>query len=187
MKQRCDWVPTDNELYIQYHDKEWGIPIHNDRKLFEMLILEGAQAGLSWFTILKKRENYRKAFEGFNYKKIAKYDDEKIKELLNNKGIVRNKLKINSVIKNAEIFLSIQKEFGSFNKYIWNFVNNKPIKNKFKTWKDIPTKTKLSNKISQDLKQRGMSFVGSTIIYSFIQAIGMIDDHTLNCFRKKLL
>ncbi len=184
MKQRCDWVPTDNDLYIKYHDEEWGKPIHNDRKLFEMLILEGAQAGLSWLTVLKKRENYRKAFESFNYKKIAKYDEEKIKELLNNPGIIRNKLKINSTINNAKTLLKIQKEFGSFNKYIWAFVNNQSISSQFKTWKEMPTKTELSDKISKDLKKRGMSFVGSTIIYSFMQAVGMVNDHTIECFRK---
>ena len=184
MNKRCDWVPIDNELSVKYHDEEWGKPIHNDRKLFEMLILEGAQAGLSWLTVLKKRDNYRIALDSFNYKKIARYDEKKIKELLENQGIIRNKLKINSIVQNAKAFLKIQKEFGSFNRYIWSYVNNKTIQNKFKTWKEIPTKTELSDKISKDLKKRGMNFVGPTIIYSFLQAVGIVNDHTIECFRK---
>lgn len=182
-KKRCKWVNPNSKIYIKYHDKEWGVPVHNDKKLFEMLALEGAQAGLSWITILKKRNNYKKAFDNWNYKKIAKYNDKKIKELLENKGMIRNKLKINSTIKNAKIFLQIQKEFGSFNKYIWKFVNNRPIQNKHKSIKEIPTKTEISDKISKDLKKRGMSFVGSTIIYSFMQAVGMVNDHTTDCYR----
>ncbi|MEN7982664.1 MAG: DNA-3-methyladenine glycosylase I, partial [Nanoarchaeota archaeon] len=166
--KRCAWA-SNNPINKKYHDKEWGIEVHNEKKLFEMLILEGAQAGLSWLTILKKRKNYRKAFDNFNYKKIAKYEDKKIQELLENKGIIRNKLKIKSTIQNAKIFIKIQKEFGSFNKYIWSFVKNKPIKNNYKTHKQIPSKTELSDKISKDLKKRGMSFVGSTIIYAFMQ------------------
>jgi DNA-3-methyladenine glycosylase I len=181
--ERCEWVKNSNKEYIKYHDNEWGVPIKKDKELFEMLILEGAQAGLSWTTILKKRKNYRRAFNKFNPKKIAKYGNKKIKELLENKGIVRNKLKINSTVQNAKVFLKIQKEFGSFNKYIWEFVNNKPIKNKFKKMSELPSKTSLAEKISKDLKKRGMNFVGPTIIYAFMQAIGMVNDHTINCFK----
>jgi DNA-3-methyladenine glycosylase I len=182
-KQRCSWAENQGELYERYHDEEWGVPVHNDKKLFEFLILEGAQAGLSWITILKKRENYRTAFDDWNVKKISKYDDAKIQELLQNPGIIRNRLKIKSAIKNAKIFIDIQKEFGSFNEYIWKFVNNNPIKNNFEKLKDIPAKTTLSDIISKDLKKRGMSFVGSTIIYAYMQAIGIVDDHTVNCFK----
>jgi DNA-3-methyladenine glycosylase I len=180
---RCDWVPKDNELYQKYHDTEWGKPCHDDKKLFELIILEGAQAGLSWSTVLKKRENYRIAFDNFDVKKIASYKEEEIEELLNNEGIIRNKLKINSAIRNAKIFIEIKKEFGSFDKYIWNFVNNKPIKNNFKSYTEMPTSTNLSDKISKDLKSRGMNFVGSTIIYAYMQAIGMVNDHEVDCFR----
>ncbi len=167
---------------IKYHDEEWGIPVHDDNKLFEFIVLEGAQAGLSWSTVLKKRENYRKAFEGFNPKIVAKFDN-KIKKLLENKGIIRNKLKIESAITNARAFLEVQKEFGSFNNYIWSFVNNKPVQNSFRTINDIPAKTELSDKISKDLKKRGFKFVGPTITYAFMQAIGMVNDHTTDCFR----
>ena len=180
-KQRCEWcgkIP----IYVKYHDEEWGVPVHDDNKLFEMLILEGAQAGLSWLTVLKKRENYRKAFDNFNPEIIADYNQEKIDELLNNKGIIRNRLKITSAIKNAKVFLSIQKEFGSFDKYIWSFVNGKPIINKFKTLKEIPVRTEISDLLSKDLKKRGCNFVGSTICYAFMQAVGMVNDHTTNCF-----
>ncbi len=182
-KVRCDWVDLNNQLYVDYHDKEWGVAEHNDAKLFELLILEGAQAGLSWSTILKKRQNYIKAFDNFDVEKIAKYDSQKIDELLQDPGIVRNKLKINSTIKNAQIFIQIQKEFGSFNKYLWAFVNNQPIKNNFETLKDFPAKTDLSDKISKDLKKRGMNFVGSTIIYAYLQAVGVVTDHQLKCFK----
>ncbi|UYO99497.1 DNA-3-methyladenine glycosylase I [Oceanotoga sp. DSM 15011] len=181
---RCDWV-TNDEIYIKYHDEEWGIPVHDDRKLFEMLILEGAQAGLSWITVLKKRENYRKAFDNFDYNKIANYDDKKIDELLKNSGIIRNKRKINSAINNSKIFIKIINEFDSFDKYLWSFVNFKPIKNNFNTIEDVPSKTELSDKISKDLKKRGMSFVGSTIIYSYLQAVGVVDDHIKSCFKNK--
>ena len=180
-KQRCEWcgkIP----IYVKYHDEEWGVPVHDDNKLFEMLILEGAQAGLSWLTVLKKRENYRKAFDNFNPEIIADYNQEKIDKLLNNKGIIRNRLKITSAIKNAKVFLSIQKEFGSFDKYIWSFVNGKPIINKFKTLKEIPVRTEISDLLSKDLKKRGCNFVGSTICYAFMQAVGMVNDHTINCF-----
>ncbi len=181
--ERCGWVKNSDKEYIKYHDKEWGVPVKKDRKLFEMLILEGAQAGLSWSTILKKRKNYRRVFNKFNPKKISKYNDEEIKKLLKNDGIVRNKLKIKSTIQNAKVFLEIQKEFGSFNKYLWKFTNNQIIKNKFKKVSEIPVKTPLAEKISKDLKKRGMNFVGPTIIYAFMQAIGMVNDHTTNCFR----
>ncbi len=185
MKKRCGWLNLTKQYYVSYHDKDWGVPVHDDKKLFEFLILEGAQAGLSWNTILKKRENYRKAFDNWNYNKIAKYASEKEQELLQNAGIVRNKLKIRSTIKNAQVFIEIQKEFGSFNKYIWDFVNNKQIVNGFERMKDIPSRTDISDKISKDLKRRGMNFVGSTIIYAFMQAIGMVNDHQIDCFRYK--
>ena len=184
-KIRCDWAGSD-PIYIKYHDKEWGVPVHNDRKLFEMLILEGAQAGLSWITILKKRENYKKAFDNFEAELVAKYKTPKINKLLNDEGIVRNKLKVNSAVTNAKAFLLIQKEFGSFDKYIWSFVNGKPIKNKWKKLKELPTHTPLSDRISKDLKKRGFKFVGSTICYSFMQAVGIINDHLTNCFRYNL-
>ncbi len=180
---RCRWVNMKNEKYIKYHDEEWGVASFDDNYLFEMLILEGAQAGLSWETILNKREDYKKAFDNFMPEKIAQYDDDKIEELMNNKGIVRNKRKINSAIRNANVFLDIQDEYGSFSKYIWNYVDYNIIKNKNNVPSDIPTKTELSDLISKDLKKRGMSFVGSTIIYSFMQAIGMVDDHEVGCFK----
>ena len=182
MTNKCGWC-LGSQIYEKYHDEEWGVPCHDDRLLFELIILEGAQAGLSWLTVLKKRENYRKAFDNFDVKKVANYKEEKIQELLENIGIIKNKLKIRSAIKNAKVFISIQEEFGSFNKYIWNFVNNKPIKNKFKSLKEVPATTELSNKISKDLKSRGMNFVGSTIIYAYMQAIGMVNDHEIGCFR----
>ena len=184
MIKRCEWTPINNELYCKYHDEEWGIPVHDDKVLFEFLILEGAQAGLSWETVLKKRENYRKAFDKLDPKKIVKYDEKKIKELLNNTGIIRNKLKIRSTIKNAKVFLEIQKEFKSFDKYLWKFVNFKPINNKIKSMKEILPSTPLSDQISKDLKKRGMSFVGTTIIYAYLQAVGVVNDHQVDCFRK---
>ncbi len=182
MKERCSWVGKES-IYIDYHDKEWGVPVYEDIKLFEFLILEGAQAGLSWITILNKRENYRKAFEYFNVEKIALYDEKKIKELMVDEGIIRNKLKIESVIKNAKAFLGVQKEFGSFSKYIWSFVGGKTIKNKWEKIADIPTETDESKKMSKDLKKRGFKFVGPTICYSFMQAVGMVNDHVVGCFR----
>lgn len=184
-KKRCQWIGLKNPLYLKYHDEEWGAPVHDDKKLFAKLILDGAQAGLSWFTILKKRENYRKAFDNWDYRKIAKYGDKKINELLKNEGIVRNRLKIESAIKNAKVFIEIQKEFGSFDKYIWGFVDNKTIQNKFKKVSEIPARTELSDTISKDLKKRGMNFVGPTIIYAYMQAIGIVNDHTVDCFRHK--
>jgi len=182
MKKRCPW-PSDDKLMIKYHDKEWGVPLHNDRKLFEFLILEGFQAGLSWRTILHKRENFRKAFDNFDFNKVAKYDRRKINSLLKNEGIIRNKLKIEAAITNAKAFLQVRKEFGTFDKYIWSFINGKPIDNKFKSLKELPAKTKLSDKISEDLKKRGFKFVGSTIVYAHMQATGMVNDHVEGCFR----
>jgi DNA-3-methyladenine glycosylase I len=182
MEKRCAWV-GDGPLYIEYHDKEWGIPVHDDRKLFEMLILEGAQAGLSWSTILKKRENYQVAFDNFDPNKVVSYSEAKIKELLNNPGIVRNKLKVRAAVTNAQAFLKIQEEFGSFDRYIWGFVDYRPITNKFKSLSEIPAETKVSKAMSVDLKKRGFKFVGSTICYAFMQAVGMVNDHTVDCYR----
>ncbi len=179
--QRCGWAK--NDLSISYHDAEWGVPQHDDQKLFEFLILEGAQAGLSWDTVLKKRENYRAAFDGFDAEKIALYDDKKCAELLQNEGIIRNRLKIKSAVNNAEAFLAIQKEFGSFDEYIWNFVGGKPVINIWKTLQEVPAKTEISDKISKDLKRRGFNFVGSTIMYAFMQACGLVNDHLVSCFR----
>lgn len=183
--KRCDWsyAGKNDSLMTEYHDKEWGVPVHDDRHLFEVLILDGAQAGLSWRTILNKRENYRKAFDNFDVKKVAKYSEKKIEKLLQNAGIVRNKLKIASAIRNAKVFLEIQKEFGSFDKYIWGFVNGKPIDNKRNSMSDLPATTELSDIISKDLKSRGMNFVGSTIIYAILQTIGIVNDHEVGCFR----
>ena len=168
---------------IAYHDKEWGVPVHDDRLLFEFLILEGAQAGLSWSTILNKRDNYRKAFDNFDAEKIARYDARKIKKLLADAGIVRNKLKIAAAIQNAKAFLAVQKEFGNFDTYIWSFVNHQPIRNKFKTMKQVPARTRESDALSKDLSKRGFKFVGSTISYAFMQAVGMVNDHLIVCFR----
>ena len=181
--KRCTW--PGNELAIRYHDEEWGTPLHDDQRLFEFLILEGAQAGLSWDTILRKRENYRKAFDNFDVKKVARYTDKKIEKLLQDEGIIRNRLKIASAISNAKAFLKIQSEFGSFDTYIWSFVDGKPIQNKLKTSSEIPAKTDLSDAISKDLKKRGFNFVGSTIMYAFMQATGMVNDHLTSCFRYK--
>ena len=175
---RCKWVNLNNKLYVDYHDNEWGKEEHDDRMLFELLILEGFQAGLSWECVLNKREYFREAFDDFDYKKFSKYTSEKINELLNNQNIIRNKLKINAVITNAKIFIEIKKEYGSFDKYIWNFTKGKVIKNMND---NLKTTSKLSDEISKDLKKRGMKFVGSTIIYSYLQAIGIINDHELNC------
>lgn len=180
---RCGWSLKD-ELYRKYHDQEWGIPQYDERKLFEMICLEGAQAGLSWYTILRKRENYRKAFDNFDAKKIAKYNQEKVEKLMQNEGIIRNRLKINAFIANAKAFLSIQKEFGNFSDYIWQFVNGKPKINNVKSLKDIPVKTAESDAMSKDLIRRGFKFTGSTICYAFMQAVGMVDDHVNECWRK---
>ena len=181
-KHRCAWCLGD-PLYEAYHDNEWGVPLKDDDALFEFLILETFQAGLSWITILRKRENFREALDGFNYHKIARYDQEKIASLMENKGIVRNKLKINATISNAQAFLNIQDEFGSFSKYIWQFVDGKPIKNAIEKPKDVPANTDLSDTISKDLKKRGFKFVGSTVVYAHMQATGMVNDHEINCFR----
>ncbi|MFC1812022.1 DNA-3-methyladenine glycosylase I [Thermodesulfobacteriota bacterium] len=182
MKPRCRWAGTDS-IYVKYHDTEWGVPLHNDRKLFEFLILEGAQAGLSWITILKKRQNYRKAFDNFDPSLIVRYDVTKIETLLLNRGIVRNRLKIEAAVQNAGAFLKIQKEFASFDAYIWKFVNSKPIKNAWQTQEEIPSKTKESIAMSNDLRERGFKFIGPTICYAFMQAVGMVNDHTVDCFR----
>lgn len=184
MKKRCYWVGSD-PLYLKYHDTEWGVPLYNDKTIFEFLILETFQAGLSWMTILKKRDNFREALDDFDYKKISKYNEDKFEELMNNKGIIRNRLKIRATISNAQAFINIQKEFGSFSKYIWKFVENKPIQNNYSLTNDVPSKTKLSDKVSLDLKKRGFKFVGSTIVYSHMQATGMVNDHTSECFRHK--
>ncbi len=178
---RCGWARGD--LYIAYHDREWGVPVHDDRLLFEFLILEGAQAGLSWITILKKRGNYKKAFDRFDARKIARYDSRKIKRLLADPGIVRNRLKIRAAVQNAKSFLTVQKEFGSFDRYLWQFVGGKPIQNHWKSLKEIPARTSASDALSKDLLQRGFKFVGSTICYAFMQAVGMVNDHTTDCFR----
>jgi DNA-3-methyladenine glycosylase I len=182
MIKRCTWVTTKEPLYIQYHDKEWGVPVYDDRLLFEMLCLEGAQAGLSWWTILQKRENYRQAFDNFEAEKIVHYTDEQLQLLKENTGIVRNKLKIQSVVTNAKAFLKIQQEYGSFSSYIWSFVNNKPIVLDWETVSEIPISTEISNNMSKRLKKDGFKFVGGTICYSYMQAVGMVNDHTLECF-----
>lgn len=179
MPQRCFWATTP--LSIAYHDDEWGVPVHDDTRFFEFLILEGAQAGLSWETILRKRENYRAAFDRFNPKKVARYDDAKIASLLQNEGIIRNRLKINSAVTNAIAFLEVQREFGSFDAYVWQFVNGKPLKRK--PDQPLPARTELSDTLSKDLLKRGFKFVGSTICYSFLQAVGLVNDHDSKCFR----
>ncbi len=181
-QKRCAW-PNDNPLMIEYHDKEWGIPVHDDRKLFEFLMLEGAQAGLTWQTVLNKRENYRKAFHGFDHTKIANYGKKDVERLLGDPGIIRNRLKIEATIINAKKFLEVKKEFGSFDKYIWQFVGGKPIKHAFKSLSEIPSITKESDTTSKDLRERGFKFIGSTICYAFMQAVGMVNDHIVNCFR----
>ncbi len=180
---RCTWAATASTLMQAYHDTEWGVPVHDDQVLFEFLILEGAQAGLSWNTVLNKRENYHTALHGFDAKKIARYGAKDVQRLLANPGIIRNRLKIAATITNAQKFLEVQKEFGSFDKYIWQFVGGKPIKNKVQSIKDIPTKTKESDALSKDLLKRGFKFVGSTIMYAFMQAVGMVNDHEVKCFR----
>jgi DNA-3-methyladenine glycosylase I len=178
---RCGWATTESNLV--YHDEEWGVPLHDDRRLFEFLILEGAQAGLSWSTILNKRENYRRAFDRFDARKVAQYDAAKVKELLADAGIVRNRLKIAAAIQNAKMFLAVQKEFGSFDGYIWGFVGGKPRQNRFRSMKDVPARTPQSDAMSNDLKKRGFKFVGSTICYAMMQAVGMVNDHLVGCFR----
>ena len=184
MKTRCDWANGD-PLYIEYHDNEWGVPLHDDRRLLEFLILDGAQAGLSWLLILKKREGYRKAFNNFDARKMARYDEKKIAALLKDPRIVRNRLKIQSAIENAKSFLEVQKEFGSFDKFIWQFTGGETIRNSWRTIQEIPAKTVESDAMSKELKRRGFRFVGSTICYAFMQAAGMVNDHLTTCFRYK--
>jgi DNA-3-methyladenine glycosylase I len=181
MIKRCGWS-SDKDLYIQYHDTEWGVPVYDDRLLFEMLCLEGAQAGLSWWTILQKREHYKKVFDHFEAEKIIHYTEDKLASLMEDKGIVRNKRKIQSVVTNAEAFLRIQKEYGSFSSYIWNFVGGDPIINHWETLQDVPASTEISDKMSKQLKKDGFKFIGTTICYSFMQAVGMVNDHILECF-----
>ncbi|HVT14278.1 MAG TPA: DNA-3-methyladenine glycosylase I [Fimbriimonadaceae bacterium] len=180
--ERCTW-PGSDPLYVTYHDEEWGVPVHDDRKLFEFLLLEGAQAGLSWITILKRREGYRQAFDGFDPVKVAAYGEKDIKRLLADPAIIRNRAKVRSAIQNAQAFLKVQEEFGSFDKYIWGFVDGKPVVNRFDGDGQIPARTDLSDLISKDLKKRGFSFVGSTIVYAHMQATGMVNDHLVSCFR----
>ncbi len=184
MCERCNWGTT-SEIMIKYHDTEWGVPLHDDQKLFEFFVLEGFQAGLSWQIVLNKRESFREAFDNFNPEIVAKYNEKKLEELVLNKAIIRNRMKIAACVNNANRFLEIQKEFGSFDKYIWGFVDGKPIVNKFKSLKELPAKTGLSDVISADLKKRGFKFVGSTVIYAHMQATGMVNDHLINCFRYK--
>ena len=182
MVNRCKWASNDEQM-ISYHDLEWGTPIHDDQLLFEFLILEGAQAGLSWSTILRKRDNFRIAFDNFDYNKIAKYSEDKVEELMSNEGIIRNRRKIEATVINAKALLEVQKEFGSFDRYIWKFVNYKTMDNKFKELSELPSKTELSEQMSKDLKKRGFKFVGPTICYAFMQAVGMVNDHVRDCFR----
>jgi DNA-3-methyladenine glycosylase I len=182
---RCAWAR--DPLSIQYHDREWGVPLHDDRALFEFLILEGAQAGLSWSTILAKRPAYRTAFDRFDPRKVARYGEEKIALLLANPGIVRNRLKVRAAVRNAQVFLAVQKEFGSFDAYVWQFVGGKPLQNRWRRIEDLPARTAQSDALSKDLAKRGFSFVGSTICYAFMQATGMVNDHTVTCFRRKEL
>ena len=184
MKTRCEWCGSD-PLYVAYHDDEWGVPVHDDRRLLEFLILEGAQAGLSWFTILKKRENYRKAFHAFDWERIAHYTQSDVRRLLADPGIVRNRLKIESAIKNAQGVLDIRQEYGSLDAFLWRYVDGTPVQNAWQRMAELPARTKESDQMSKDLKQRGFTFVGSTICYAFMQAVGMVNDHTTDCFRYK--
>jgi len=186
MKTRCNWS-NKTKIYQDYHDFEWGVPVHDDQKLFEAIVLDGAQAGLSWETILNKRENYRKAFDHFDVEKVSRYGPDKVEELFQNPGIVRNRLKINSAITNANAFLEIQKEFGSFDCFLWDFVEGRPVQNCWNSLSEVPATSEISDKISKELKKKGFKFVGSTIIYAFMQAIGMVNDHTLDCFRHEEL
>jgi DNA-3-methyladenine glycosylase I len=182
MLTRCAW-PGNDTLYVAYHDEEWGVPKHDDQRLFEDLVLDGAQAGLSWITLLRKRENYRAAFDNFDPRRVAAYDEAKIAELLANPGIIRNRQKINSAVQNAQAFLKIQEAYGSFDAYLWQFVEGRPVQNRWQSLVEVPAQTPLSEAISKDLKQRGFSFVGPTIIYAFMQAVGLVNDHTVDCFR----
>lgn len=181
-KPRCEWCRGE-KIYEKYHDKEWGVPLHSDRKLFEFLILEGVQAGLSWITVLKKRQTYREVFDQFDFNKVADYKETKIQALLKNPGIIRNKLKVRAAVKNANAFIKVRQEFGTFNKYIWQFTDGKTIQNSWKSLKDIPAETEISRTMSKDLKKRGFSFVGPTICYAFMQATGMVNDHVIDCYR----
>jgi DNA-3-methyladenine glycosylase I len=183
-QQTCSW-PTGDPLLIKYHDREWGVPLHNDRKLFEFLVLEGFQAGLSWLTVLRKRANFRKAFDSFDFNKVARYDKRKINSLLKDSGIIRNKLKIEGAVANAKAFIEVRREFGTFDKYIWSFTGGKPLNNEFRSLKELPARTALSDLISKDLKKRGFKFVGSTIVYAHMQATGMVNDHIRDCYRYK--
>jgi DNA-3-methyladenine glycosylase I len=185
-RQRCTWC-AGSDLQTTYHDREWGVPVHDDRKLFEFLILEGAQAGLSWDTILKKRENYRRAFAGFDPRQVARFDRPKRAALMKNPGIVRNRLKIESAVTNAQAFLAVQREFGSFDRYVWRFVRGRPLRSRRRTMKDVPAFTRESDAMSKDLKKRGFRFVGSTICYAFMQATGLVDDHLVSCYRHRRL
>jgi DNA-3-methyladenine glycosylase I len=182
LKKRCEWCGTD-PLYVAYHDEEWGVPVHDDRRLFEMIVLEGAQAGLSWATILKKREAYREVFDGFDPAKVARYTTKKVGRLLTNPGIVRNRLKIESAVRNARAFLEVNEEFGSFDAYIWRFVGGRPVTNTWRHMNELPARTPQSDAMSKDLKKRGFNFVGSTICYAFMQSVGMVNDHVVDCFR----
>ena len=186
-KTRCEWVNGGNQLYHEYHDDEWGVPLHNDQKLFEFLILEGAQAGLSWVTVLKKRDHYRKVFDKFDPSRVAEYSNEKIEQLLLDPGIIRNRLKVSSTVSNARLFLNVQEEFGSFDSYIWQFTDGKAIHNKWHTMSEIPANTTESDAMCKDLKKRGFRFVGTTICYAFMQATGMVNDHTVDCYRHSKL
>ncbi|MFC1555842.1 DNA-3-methyladenine glycosylase I [candidate division KSB1 bacterium] len=185
MKKRCDWVPQNDPLFVHYHDTEWGVPVYDDQKIFEFLILEGFQAGLSWATVLKKRENFRSAFADFDPVRVAAFSDKDFEQLISDAGIIRNRQKINAAINNAQRFLKVQEEFGTFSKYIWQFTGGKPIKNSFKTMKELPATSSESDVMSKDLKNRGFKFVGSTICYAHMQAAGMVNDHTTDCFRYK--
>ena len=184
-KQRCDWGPRGGELMIAYHDQEWGVPVHDDRKQFEFLTLESAQAGLSWLVVLRKREAYRRAFANFDPEKVARFTPERIERLIFDPGIIRNRLKINAAVNNARLYLKVQEEFGTFDKYIWSFVGGRPIQNQIATMKELPATSRESDALSKDLKQRGFKFVGSTIMYAHMQAVGMVNDHLIDCFRYK--
>ena len=183
---RCPW-PGNDPLYVRYHDREWGLPVHNDRRLFEFLVLEGAQAGLSWITILRKRPAYRAAFDGFDFNKVARYGERKISSLLLDAGIVRNQLKVRSAVKNARAFIEVRREYGTFSRYMWDFIGGKPLQNRWEHLRDLPASTPLSDTLSRDLKQRGFTFVGSTICYAHMQAVGMVNDHLVSCFRYRQL
>jgi len=183
-RKRCGWAALGSELMLRYHDEEWGEPMHDDRQHFEMLVLEGAQAGLSWTTILNKRENYRRAFDGFDYEKVARYTQRDVERLLGDAGIVRNKLKVASAISNAQAFIAVREEFGSFDEYIWGFVGGEPKVNSFRSYKELPASTAESDAMSKDLKKRGFRFVGTTICYAYMQSVGMVDDHEVGCFRR---